>query len=114
MCLNLCGDHTIIFIFILCHVVGATWGSMPLLNGPGWRRKMEWPPRLGLGTISIAPFVKGLIYYQSMCPEFRYGDGKVLGTQPHSTCRLASIHCVLRLNLIKDIFNTRILESHTH
>jgi len=26
-------------------------------------KKMESPPRLGLGTINIAPFMKGLIYY---------------------------------------------------
>ena len=34
---------------------------------------MESPPSLGLGTINIVPFVKGLIFYQSMCPKFRMG-----------------------------------------
>ena len=58
-------------------------GSTPQSDGPRQKRKMESPPRLDLGTINIAPFMEGLIYYQSMCPEFRYGDGKVLGTQPH-------------------------------
>ena len=46
---------------------------------------MELPPSLGLGTINIARLVEGLIYYHIMCPEFRYEDGKVLGTQPHPT-----------------------------
>ena len=27
----------------------------------------------------------GLVYYQSTCPEFRYGDEKVLDTQPYLT-----------------------------
>ena len=49
--------------------------------------------------------MKGLIYYQSRCSEFRYGDEKVLGTQPHPTRGLASTHCVLFLNLIKGTFN---------
>ena len=44
--------------------------------------------------------------------EFRYILGKVLGTQDHPTLRLASHHCVLRLNLNKIIFNTCILNSH--
>ena len=66
---------------------------------------MESPPRLGLGTINIAPFMEGLIYYQNTCSEFRYEDGKVLGTQPHLTCGTVFSHCILRLNLIKDTFN---------
>ena len=45
------------------------------------KEKMESPPRLGLGTIYIVPFMERQIYYQSMCLEFRYEDGKVLGTQ---------------------------------
>ena len=44
----------------------------------GEEGKMESPPRLGLRTINIVFFVEGLIYYQSMYLEFRYGDGKVL------------------------------------
>jgi len=68
-------------------------------------KKMELPPRVGLGAISIASFMEGLIYCQSICPEFRYRDGKMLGTQPHPNHGLASIHCVLHLNLIKVIFN---------
>ena len=32
--------------------------------------------------------------YQSMCLEFRHGNGKVLGIQPHPTLRSASTHCV--------------------
>ena len=65
---------------------------------------MESPIRLDLGTINIAPFVEGLIHYQSTCPEFRYGDGKMLGTQPHPTRGLTFTHCVLHLNLIKGTF----------
>ena len=45
--------------------------------------------------------------------EFRYTLRKVLGTQDHLTLRLASHHCVLCLNLIKNIFNTYFL-THTH
>ena len=67
--------------------------------------EMESPPRLGLGTINIAPFLEGLVFYQSMCPKFRYKDEKVLGTQPHLTCGSASTHCVPSLNLIKGRFN---------
>ena len=37
--------------------------------------------------------------------EFRYGDGKVFGTQPHSTSRSASTHCVPNHNLIKGSSN---------
>ena len=86
-----------------CHP--RSWMSMP------WPRvdyggEMESPSRLGLGTMNIAPFLKGLVFYQSTCPDFRYGDGKVLGTQPHSTRGLASTHCVPSLNLIKGRFNT--------
>ena len=61
--------------------------------------------------------MKGLIYYRSTCPEFRYGDGKVLGTQPHPSHGSASTHCVLRLNLIKSTFNIyhyRFTHTHTH
>ena len=88
--------------------------SMPQLNGLGRRRKMESSPRLGLGTINIIPFVKWLIYYQSTYLDFRYGDRKVLGTQPHPTFGSAFTYCVLRLNPIKGIFKNCILDSHTH
>ena len=44
-------------------------------------------------------------FYQSMCPEFKYGDGKVLGTQPHSTHRSASTYCVPSPNLINGSSN---------
>ena len=40
-----------------------------------------------------------------MCPEFRYGDRKVLGTQPHLNCWLASTHCVPNPNSIKGSFS---------
>ena len=66
---------------------------------------MESPSSLGLRTINIAPFVEGLIFYQSRCLEFKYRDGKVLGTQPYPTSGSASTHCVLNLNLIKSNFN---------
>ena len=62
---------------------------------------MESPPSLGLGTKNIAPFKERLIFYQNTCPEFKNGDEKMLGTQPHSTCRLASTYCVPNINLIK-------------
>ena len=61
--------------------------------------------RRGLGTINITPFVEGLIYYQSTCLEFRYRDGKELGTQPHPTHGSASTYHILRFNLIKGTFN---------
>ena len=66
---------------------------------------MKLPLSLALGTINIAPFVEGLIFYQGMCLEFRYEDEKVLGTQSHPTRRSASTHCVPNINLIKDNFN---------
>ena len=53
-------------------------------------------------------------YYQSMGSEFRYAFGKMLGTQDRLTLRLASYHCVLRPNLIKNHLNTCIQDSHTH
>ena len=67
--------------------------------------KMKSPPSLGLATINIAPFRGMTDLYQSTCLEFRYGDGKVLGTQPHLTCGSASTHCVPILDLIKGKFN---------
>ena len=66
---------------------------------------MESPPRLGLGTIYITPFMKWLIYYQSTCLKFRYGDEKMLGTQPHQTRGSTFTHCVLHFNPIKGTFN---------
>ena len=45
--------------------------------------------------------------------EFRYKDGKVLGTQPHPTYGSSSTHCVLCLNLIKDILNI-VFYTHIH
>ena len=66
---------------------------------------MESPPRLGLRTINIALFMEGLIFYQSTCLEFKYGDRKVLDTQPHPTHGSASIHYAPSLNLFKDRFN---------
>ena len=41
-----------------------------------------------------------------MSSDFKYILRKVLGTQDCPTLRLASHHCVLRLNLIKNMFNT--------
>ena len=52
-------------------------------------------------------------YYQSMSAEFRNALGKVLVTQDSPTLRLASHHCVLRFNLIKNMFNTCIY-THIH
>ena len=42
---------------------------------------------------------------RDMGSEFRYGFGKVLGTQNHPTLGLASSHCILCLNPIKCILN---------
>ena len=53
-------------------------------------------------------------YYQSLGSKFRYALGKVLGTQDRPTLKLASHHCVLCLNPIKNHLNTCILDSHTH
>lgn len=79
-------------------------GSMPWPSGPRLRKKIE-SPRLGLGIINIVPFVKGLIYYKSTYLKFRYGDRKMLDTQPYPTRESTSTFCVLRLNLIKETFN---------
>ena len=62
----------------------------------------------------IALMWKGRSYYQSMGLEFRYGDGKVLGTQPYQTHESTSNHCVLHLSLIKGIFNIVFYNTHTH
>ena len=79
---------------------------------------LESPPSFcnGLGTIYIASFRERTIDLttRDMSSEFRYAFGKVLGTQDRPTLRLASHHCVLHLNLIKNNFNTCILNSHTH
>ena len=64
-----------------------------------------------LGTIYIASSQGRTVDLttRDMGSEFRYILRKVLGTQDHPTLRLASHHCVLRLNLDKIIFNTCIL-----
>ena len=78
---------------------------------------LESPPSFwnGLGTIYIVSFSRKDFwsYYQSMGSEFRYVFGKVLGTQDYLTLRLASHHCVLCFNLIKNMFNLH-LYSHTY
>ena len=57
-------------------------GKYTLAWGGPWQRRiiMESPPRLGPETMNIAPFMEGMIFYQSTCSKFRYGDGKVLDT----------------------------------
>ena len=67
-----------------------------------WSRNHEYNVRKDLWS-----------YYQSMGSKFRYALGKMLGTQDRLTLRLASHHCVLRPNLIKNMFNTYIY-THTH
>ena len=59
------------------------------------------------------PTWKDWSYYQSMGSKFRYGLGKVLGTQNRLTHESALIHCVLRLNLIKGI-RYFILKTHSN
>ena len=49
-----------------------------------------------------------------MGSEFRYTLEKVLGTQDCPILRLASHRCVLNPNLIKNKYNTYVLNSHTH
>ena len=70
----------------------------------------------GLGTIYIATSQGKTIDLttRDMSLEFRYVLGKVLGTQDCPTLRLVSQHCVLHINLNKIMFNTCILNSHTH
>ena len=51
--------------------------------------------------------------YHSTCPEFRYKNRKMLGTQPHLTRRSTSTHYVSNPNLIKKSSNMFILYSHT-
>ena len=52
--------------------------------------------------------------YQSMRPEFRYGDGKVLGTQLHLTRKSTSIYCVSNPKPIKGSSNMLILYQEMH
>ena len=68
-----------------------------------WSRNHEY------STLTL----KDRSYYQSMGSEFKYDFGKVLGTQNCSTRGLASTFCVLRLNLIKGIFDIAFY-THTH
>ena len=104
-------DNLLVFAFlnvnqdVVQSTIGASRGGGVYLSrvDQGEEEKMELLPRLGLGPINIAPFM-----------EFRYGDEKVLDTQPYLTRRLASTHCILHLNLIKGTFNIVILDSHTH
>ena len=48
------------------------------------------------------------------CPEFRHGDGKMLGTQPHPTRKSASTHYVPNPCPIKEFSNRLSKLSHTH
>ena len=63
---------------------------------------MESPPRLGLENINITPLCEGI---RNPYPEFKYGDEKILGTQPYLTHGSASTHCVTYPNSIKGSFN---------
>ena len=68
---------------------------------------MKLLPKLGLGTIYIAPLCKGLILLEHVSENLGMGMGrKVLGTQPHPTSRSASTYCVPNLNLIKRSSNS--------
>ena len=57
--------------------------------------------------------MEGLVLLLEYEFRVRYGDGKMLGTQPHKTSRSASSHCVLCLNLIKGSFNI-VICTHAH
>jgi len=86
------------------------------LNNLLWTQRMESPPSFcnGLGTIYIASS-QGRTFdltTRDVGSEFRYVLGKVLGTQDCPTLRLDSHHCVLCLNLIKNMFITCIY-THT-
>ena len=79
---------------------------------------LESPPSFcnGLGIICIASFQVRTIDLttKDMGWEFRYILGKVLGTQDSLTLRLVFHHCILYLNLIKNMFNTWIYtQTHT-
>ena len=75
--------------------------------------KIESPPRLGLGTIYST--LHGMT---DLLPKHMSGvqvwGWEGIRHQPHLTHGSASIHCVLRFNLIKGILNIVILDSHTH
>ena len=83
-----------------------------------WTQRVESPPSFynGLRTINIESFrgrtIDLTIRYMGL--EFRYVLRMVLGTQDRPTLRLASHHCVLRLKLDKIMFNTYVLNLHTH
>ena len=74
------------------------------------KEKMESPPRLGLGTIYIVPFMERQIYYQSTCLEFRYEDGKVLGTQLVDQLPLIVSYVLI---LVK-AHSILLFQTHTH
>ena len=48
-----------------------------------------------------------------MCLEFKYGDEKVLGTQPYTTYGSAFTHCVSHPNSI-EVSSNRFSYTHTH
>ena len=77
-------------------------------GGSKWSRHLDWVQY---------PYVQcpceRTNLYQSMCSEIRYEDGKLLGSQPHPTHRLASTHCVPNPSPIKGSSNMFILYSHT-
>ena len=84
------------------------WAQLREYTSTEWteiEKKMDLAPTLCLRSINIVPFMEGLIYYRSTCPEFRSRDRKVLGTQSYLIHGSVSTHCVLHFNLIKDIFN---------
>ena len=78
----------------------------------GWRRHLVIWSRNHEYSILMRNDLRS--YYQSLGSKFRYILGKVLGTQDRPTLRLASHHCVLCFNPIKNHLNTCILDSHTH
>ena len=73
--------------------------EMPILGKSGWSLE-------NLLFLFIYFYYLGFSLYGNLdYMESRYGDGKVLGTQLHSTSRSASTRCVPNLNSIKGSSN---------
>ena len=91
----------------------------PWMGYMGVDTKGELPPSFCNSLRTIYYYIYSVLFEEGpfdlttrdMSLEFRYTFGKVLDTQDCPTLRMASHHCVLYLNLIK---NNSIFVSITH
>ena len=76
---------------------------------------MKLLPKLGLGTIYIAPLCKGLILLEHVSENLGMGMGrKVLGTQPHPTVGQPPLIVFQILISSKGLLIARLFYTHAH